>query len=395
MPLFRYKALTETGKRVSGVIDADSLEMAKERLRRDRVMVTKLDTAGERKEVCLSPALLLAFTRELGQLLKAGLPLYESLLTIEEKYRKTRSHPLFLDLCDRLRGGEKLSTILKRYPKSFDAIYVSMVEAGEKTGALPWAFEQLFELIERRQKLKKQLISAMAYPAFLGAFCLLVVIGLLLFVIPSMQELFEGRRLHPLTQLVLSWSQFMQSNGLFMVIGITLIIMSLGAFFRRNQGRYALQKALHKVPLVKTVLLEAALIRFCRSCSILLSGGVPLVQSLTISRRAMKHSLLEEVVERAESQIIEGRPLSHELGQSERIPPLVSRMLAISEETGNLPEMFKNLSDIYDSELERSLGHITTFLQPALLILLGGVVGLVILSILLPLTDVGSLISNT
>lgn len=395
MSLFRYKALSEKGKRIKGIIDADSFEMAKERLRQNHVMVTKLRPINQCKKVFLNPTLLLTFTRELGQLLKAGLPLYESLLTIEEKYRKARSHALFLDLCDCLQSGEKLSVILKRYPKTFDTIYVSMVEAGEKTGNLPWAFEQLFELIERRQKLKKQLVSAMAYPAFLGAFCFFVIMGLLLFVIPSMQELFEGRRLHPLTTLVLSWSQCIQTKGLFMVLGMVFAVLALGTFFRRDRGKYIFQKTLHKTPIVKTVLLEAALIRFCRSSSILLSGGVPLVQSLTISRSAMKHSLLEKVIERAETQIIEGVPLSYELGKSNQIPPLVSRMLAISEETGNVPEMFKNLSDIYDGELERSLSHITTFLQPALLIFLGGIVGLVILSILLPLTDVGSLISNS
>lgn len=394
MPLFRYRALTETGKKIAGVIDADSLDLAKERLRRDQILVTQLDSVQNRREVSLSPQMLLTFTRELGQLLNAGLPLYESLLTIEEKYRKTRSHPLFLDLCDRLKGGHKLSAILKTYPKTFDAIYISMVEAGEKTGALSWAFDQLYELIERRQTLKKQLTAAMAYPAFLGVFCFLVVIGLLLFVIPSMQELFEGRRLHPLTQLVLTWSQFLQSNFLLILLTIALGATVVTSYFKRSKGRYALQCALQKIPLVKTILLQAALIRFCRSSSILLSGGVPLVQALTTSRKAMKHPLLEEVIENAETQIVEGKPLSQLLRKSSRIPPLVARMLSIAEETGKMPDMFKNLSDIYDGELERSLGHITTFLQPALLILLGGVVGLVILSILLPLTDVSSLIAN-
>lgn len=394
MPLFRYRALTDRGKKISGVIDADSFELAKERLRRDRILVTELDTVQSRKEVVLTPQMLLTFTRELGQLLAAGLPLYESLLTVEEKYRKTRSHALFLDLCDRLKGGHTLSSILQSYPKTFDAIYISMVEAGEKTGSLSWAFSQLYELIERRQKLKKQLISAMAYPAFLGAFCFLVVIGLLLFVIPSMEELFEGRRLHPLTQMVLSWSQLLQHSYMTILITLGLLIALFIFLYQRGAGKKFLQKNLHKVPLVKSVLLEAALIRFCRSSSILLSGGVPLLQALTISRRAMRHGLLEEVVRDAEKYIVEGKSLSSKLAESSHVPPLVSRMLSIAEETGKMPEMFKNLSDIYDGELERSLSHITTFLQPALLILLGGVVGLVILSILLPLTDVSSLIAN-
>lgn len=394
MAIFRYKALTETGKKITGVIDADSFELAKEKLRKEKVLVTKLFSIQQKRELFLSPALLLAFTRELGQLLKAGLPLYESLLTIEEKYRKNRLHPLFLDLCDRLKGGNNLSTALKSYPKSFDKIYISMIEAGERTGELSWAFQQLYELIERRQKLKKQLISAIAYPAFLGGFCFLIVIALLLFVIPSMQELFEGRELHPLTQSVLFISKFLKQRFILLILSGSTFVVAVVYFSKKPAGRTFIHKFLRKIPLVKTILIEAALIRFCRSCAILLKGGVPLINALTISRNIMKHPLLEKAVENAEKYLVEGKTLSSQMRQSEHVPALVSRMLSIAEETGKLPDMLQSLSDIYDEELERSLTHITTFLQPALLIILGGVVGLVILSILLPLTDVSSLISN-
>ncbi len=394
MPLFRYRALTEMGKRVSGVIDADSFDLAKERLKKEKVFVTKLSAVQHKKEIALRPQLLLAFTRELGQLLQAGLPLYESLLTVEEKYRHHRSHALLLDLCDKLKGGAQLSEALSMYPKTFDSIFISMVRAGEKTGSLGWAFQQIYELIERRQKLGKQLISAMAYPAFLGVFCFLMVIGLLLFVIPSMRELFEGRHLHPLTQTVLSISNFLEHSFVTILLTVLCVVSAVTYFFRQPQGKLWFQKVMQKIPILKTVLLQAALIRFCRSASILLKGGVPLTTSLAISRGSMRHALLEEAIAAAENSLIEGKTLSGQLKNSPYIPPLVTRMLSIAEETGKLPEMLKSLSDIYDGELERSLTLVTTFLQPALLVVLGGVVGLVILSILLPLTDVSSLISS-
>lgn len=394
MPIFRYKALTETGKKISGVVDADSYDLAKERLRREKILVTKLAIAERKKEIVLSSQLLLAFTREMLQLLSAGLPLYESLLTVEEKYRRHPSHSLLLDLCDKLKGGDHLSSALKSYPRSFDAIYISMVQAGEKTGSLTWAFEQLYELIRRRQKLKKQLVSAMAYPAFLGAFCFFVVLGLLLFVIPSMQELFEGRTLHPLTRLVISISAFLKAWFIPLLLFTFLCFFGLIYFFRTPHGKRYIQRLLQKTPIVKTILTQAALIRFCRSCAILLKGGVPLIGALTISRKGMRHAILEEVIAEAEKHLIEGKTLSSQLKNSSYIPPLVVRMLSIAEETGKLSEMLKSLSDIYDSELERSLAQITTFLQPGLLVILGGTVGLVILSILLPLTDVSSLVSN-
>lgn len=393
MAIFRYRALTETGKKINGVIDADSMVHAKEKLRKEKILVTKLANLQKKKEVILKSSMLLAFTRELKQLLNAGLPLYESLLTIEEKYKRHKAHSLFLDLCDRLKGGNQLSIALKAYPKSFDPIYISMVEAGEKTGALPWVFEQLNQLTERKQKLKKQLISAMAYPAFLGVFCFLVVLALLLFVIPSMEELFEGRDLHPLTQLVLSSSQFLHHHFFSLTFLTVGTIFGLITFFKQEKNRVRLHAIIQKIPIMKTVFTQAALIRFCRSSSILIFGGVPLVTALNTARRVMRHALLEEAVEKAEKHLVEGQSLSSQL-KNTHFPPLVSRMISIAEETGKLPEMLQSLSDIYDQELERSLAHITTFLQPVLLLILGGVIGLVILSILLPLTDVSSLIGN-
>ncbi len=395
MPLFRYKALAEGGKKISGVIDADSFESAKERLLRQKILVTKLFShdKGE-KETVLDSSLLLSFTREMQQLLTAGLPLYESLLTIEEKYRKSRAHLLFLDLCDKLKTGSSLSAALKKYPKSFDTIYITMVQAGEKTGALPWVFEQLHELIARKQKLKKQLISALSYPLFLGAFCLLLVLGLLLFVIPSMQELFEGRSLHPITATVLATSQFVIENSMTLLCTICSLVVSLIFLFKQPRTKKGLYQQLLKLPLIKTVATEAALVRFCRASSVLLSGGVPITSALSLARSVMNHPFLEQGVQRAEQKIVEGKTLSEELKLSPHIPPLVVRMLAIAEETGKMSEMFQNIADIYDQQLEKNLTQITTFLQPAMLLTLGAIVGLVILSILLPLTDVGSFISN-
>ena len=394
MPIFRYKALTETGKKIGGVIDADSYELAKEKLRREKVLVTTLSAKKNKRKAFLNSQMLLAFTRELAQLLEAGLPLYESLLTIEEKYRRHRAHSLFLDLCDQLKSGHQLSVILKGYPRSFDTIYISIIRAGENTGALPWAFSQLYELTERRQKLKKQLVSAMAYPTFLAIFCFLVIMGLLLFIIPSMQELFEGRRLHPLTQTVLNVSHLLQDSFLMISCTTGFLVFGMIYFLKKSKGRDLFQRLMQKVPLIKTILTQAALIRFCRSTSILLFGGIPLVSALGISRKVMKHALMEKAIEKAEQQLVEGTALSTELSQSAHIPSLVTRMLSIAEETGKMPQILQSISNIYDEELERSLNNITTFIQPALLIVIGGVIGLVILSILLPLTDVSSLITN-
>jgi general secretion pathway protein F/type IV pilus assembly protein PilC len=391
MALFRYRALNFQGKHITGVIDADSLSSAKERLRKTQVLVTELiPLKSSTQEIVLQPPMLLSVTREIAQLLRAGLPLYESLVTIEEKYRRHASHPLLLDLCDHLKGGSSLSLALKRYPKTFDRIYLAMVEVSEQSGNMADVFEQLSFLIDKQQKLKKQLISALAYPAFLGAFCALIVCGLIFFIIPTMAELFEGRALHPLTEIVLAISKWANAHITLLLVLLVSLPLIVFLLFRDRKVRLMLQQACLKAPFLKALILHSGLVRFCRATAMLLTGGVPLLEALRLSQNVLKNLMLESAIREAELKIVEGKPLSAALAATPVIPPLVTRMVATAEETGNMGHAFLNLAGIYEEEVEKHIAYLNTFLQPVLLMILGAIVGMVVLSILLPLTDVSS-----
>ncbi len=389
--LYRYQALSNTGKKISGVIDADSFHSAKEKLRKEQILVVDIDLFQEKKkEITIPFAFLLDFTRMLGQLLRSGIPLFESLVIIEEKYHHHKFHPLLMDLCDCLKTGLSLSEALRKYPKSFDPIYVAMVHAGEQTASLSTIFEELCGLLQRQQKLKKQLFSAAAYPVFLGGFCFFVFMALLLFVIPSMKNLFEGRDLHPITRFVFGASDFVTTQGSLLAAGAMIIFTLIAVAIKHPGLREKLDGVILKLPFVGEFLREAATIRFCRTSSLLLSGGLPILQTLQLSRHVMKNRLLEEVIANAEQKVSEGKPLSQELKASPLIPSIVPRMLAIAEETGKTAFMLQNIANICEENLEKRLQQFTAFLQPALLLLLGLIVGLVLLSILIPMTDVGS-----
>lgn len=395
MPLYRYHALARDGKKTAGVIHADSYEVARELLHKQKVYVVKLLKYKDKAQALHLPGtLLIAFTRDLSQLLKAGLPLYESLLAIEEKYRAHKAHPLFLDVCDKVKHGKTLSSALSTYPKTFDQIYISMIASAEETGSLPATFLQLEQLISKQHKLKKQLISSMIYPLFLLSFCCVVVVALFFFLIPSMQQLFEGRTLHPMTQCVLSTSVFLREHGFILTIGIFITVTGSVIFLSREQGKRMLQKGFLKIPILNRMITQAVLVRFCRALSVMLSGSVSLIEALKLSKKIMNNPLFEEVITRAEVKVMQGGTLSEELGKSPLIPSLVIRMLSISEETGNASEMLHNIADIYEEELEKGLTRFTSLLQPVMLLFLAVVVGVVILSILLPLTDVGSFLNN-
>lgn len=392
MPLFRYQALSADGRKMNGVVEADSLSVAKERLRGRQIFVTELSLArGTRVIPQLKSPRRLAFTRELAQMLKAGLPLYDAMITIEEKYRRDPGHPLLLDIIDRLKQGQSFSSALKLYPTTFDEIYIAMVHSAEETGSLPEVFIQLSTLLEKREKLRKQIVSALIYPAFLLSFAFLVTMGLFFIVVPSMADLFEGRPLHPLTQFVLSLSHFLRHYASFLALGIASIATFIWYTLRKKEERQKLFSRCMSLPLVGTLLLQAALARFFRCGCLLLESGIPLIETLRLSRQVMRHPVFEEEIARIEHKVLSGAKLQNELKNSSLFPSLVIRLLGIAEETGRMGEMFKSLADIYEEEMEKSLTQLTTLLQPALLILLGAIVGLVILAILLPLTDVGGM----
>lgn len=395
MPIFSYKALKQNGKTVRGLVDADCLSVAKDLLRKQNIYVVSMDEDRKHKKTyLLTEEEVLEFTRELSQLLNGKLPLYESLLTIEEKRRGTQKHFLFADLCDLLRNGTSLSESLKKYRSSFNEVYRSVVIASEKSGSLDLGFRELTELLNRQKKLKKQLISALAYPAFLGCFCLVIVMVLFFYIIPSMKELFEGRRLHILTQTVISISDFLLAHGLklFCLISfgsIAFFLLQKISAVRRCRDRWIL-----KIPFFGVILLESAFVRFFRTMQMLLRGGVPLMDALGFAKQGVKKSLIIKCVESAEQGLAYGEKMSHTLSKHSVIPPLVIRMLTIGEQSGQIDKMMESLAIIYEEELDKHLGVLATFLQPIVLLVLGLVVGVVVLSILLPLTDVSSFVSS-
>lgn len=392
MAIYQYQALSDRGKKVGGIINADSLADAKDKLRTLQMMVVDVTQMEEvHKRVKLPIAVVVDFTRMVGQLLKAGIPLYESLVIIEERYRRHRFHSLFVDFCDSLKSGRPLSETLTKYPHSFDPIYVAMVKAGEETASLAHIFDELCHLLERQRKLKKELYAAAAYPLFLGSFCFIVFITLLLFVIPSLKTLFEGRSLHPITQTVFALSEMILSYGPWLALGIFGLVLLGVVTLRIPKYRRSIDRIWLRLPVIGNFCKEAAAIRFCRTASLLLSGGIPILKTLALSRSVVKNRLLEEIFEKAQRHVSEGKTLSSQLFEPTLIPPIVPRMLAIAEETGKTSLMLQSIADITEENLERDLHQFIAFLQPALLLLLGLIVGVVLLSILIPLTDVGGL----
>lgn len=391
MPLYQYHAIG-SGKRNTGVIEAQNERDARNLLREQGIMVKDLtlkNATSSREN--LKGENLLTFTMQLSQLIDAGVPVYESLMTLQDQYRNDPFHRVLLSLCEQVKAGIALSDAMGNFPDSFDKLYRSMIAAGESVGALDVVLERLSTFLGKQMKLKKQIATAMIYPAILGCFSLLIISLLLGFVVPSIEGIFEGRELNGFTTSVLGISRVFR--GYWWAI-IPLLAGSIGYVVykvRTHAGKIWLQKNLLKVPVVRTLVIESAVARFCRTMGTLLQGGLPIIEALRNAREVMQNVVLEEEVKQAEHRIIEGSSLSAQLSHSKYFPSMVSRMLAVGEESGSTVVMLNKLAEMYENELEKSLDRVMALSQPVILIFMGTVIGIILLAILLPLTDVSSL----
>ena len=400
MPLYHYQSIDKAGKKLSQAITAPSLVEAKEKLRRQGILVTALS---EKKEVSfalkkksgeLKGEHLVNFTSQLSELLKASLPLYESLLSLEEQCRGESFHPILLILCENIKSGSSLSKAMEQFPQSFSKDYCAMVEAGESIGALDLALDKLASLLSKQRKMNKQIITAMLYPLILLSFSCVTIFLLLTFVIPSLEALFEGREVNPFTTFVICISHFF-TRWWHLYLPILFALPFLFAILnRKKEFRLRCHRLFLATPFLKKLLVETSLARFTRTLGSLLQGGVSMIPALQCARRVMNHPILEEVIEEAEKKIIEGSLLSKELRKSKHIPLLVSRLLSIGEEGGKTQEMLIKLADIFEEEVEKKLNRFLAILQPAILLLMGAVVGIIMLAVLLPLTDINSFMSG-
>ena len=398
MPLFHYRYIDSKGKKKSGIIDAEGVADAKEKLRTQKVLVLALEEkqlgkskgVWRRQKEVIAGEHLINFTNQLSSLLIAGMPLYEGLICLEEQYRTEPFHPTVLYLCDQIKKGSSLSAAMRQLPESFDKLYCAMIAAGESVGALETTLGKLAALLAKQRKLKKQLTTAMIYPALLLSFSFIVCMLLLTFVIPSLETLFEDRSVNRFTSLVMGFSRFLTHQwALYMPLLFLGIAGSTYLLFS-PKGKLKMQWLSLRLPLLKTLVTQTAMARFARTMGTLLQGGVTIIQALQISRKTMRNPFLEGVIEQAEGRIIEGSFLSAELKKSPLIPKLVPRMLAIGEEGGTAALMFNNIADLYEDEVDKTLTRVTSLAQPVILVIMGGVVGLIMLAVLLPLTDVNA-----
>jgi type II secretion system protein F len=404
MPQYDYKAKTGDGALVSGTLQAESERSALDSLGRMGVFPLEIaahDAAAPktaapprraRGRVRVSDVSL--FTRQLGDLLKAGVPLNRALATLREQTANGALAEIIEGVGKDVSAGATLHESLAKHPKAFSSLYTSMVRAGETGGFLEDVLRRLSIFIERDQELRSRVKSALAYPT------LLIVIGggaiafLMVFFIPRFSEIFArmGDNLPLPTQIVMAVSSFVRNGWFLIFAGVAGLLTGLERLAATNAGRRMLDGLRLRVPVFGDIVRKNAISRFTRTLGTLLKSGVSILGALAIAKEAMGNAVLEEDVVEAVAGVKQGKSLAEILRTSKAFPPMVTQMIAVGEESGNLDEVLVDIADSYDTQVERAVRVFISLFEPALLVFMAALVGFVVIAMLLPVFSLSSMI---
>jgi type II secretory pathway component PulF len=336
------------------------------------------------------------FTQQLGDLLKAGVPINRALATLQAQTSNAAFSELIGELAKEISSGRSLHESLARYPKHFPPLYTSMVRAGETGGFLEDVLHRLAAFIDKDADLRSRVKAALAYPALLIVLGTAAIIFLMVFFIPRFSEIFVklGSQLPASTRIVMAVSYFMRD---YWMIPVSLVVLAPVVWKRVTStfgGRHTVDRIKLATPVYGDVTRKSAIARFTRTLGTLLKSGVPILSGLAIAKEAMGNAVLMRDIEEAAAGVKQGRSLAEILRRSRGFPAMVVDMIAVGEESGNLDEVLVNLADSYDQQVDRSVKVFISLFEPALLVVMASIVGFVVISMLLPVFTLSSMMGK-
>ncbi len=338
---------------------------------------------------------LLVFFRQLAVVLQSGVPLSQGLDLLAENMTNPKFSTCISRIAARLSAGEELSLCLKQYPRIFAPITVGLIEAGEAGGILELVLDRIALLMEEQAKLRGQIIGALVYPALVLILALSVSLGLLIFIVPKFKDMFDnmGAELPALTTFMLNLSNFVTSAGFAIGAPVTVFVLLylFRGYYATKDGKLTVDTAIFKVPLFGDLILRSEMAAMCDTLNTLVNSGIPLVDALERCVTASSNQLIRNTIQRGIVFVEQGQELSYSLSQSKVFPRLVVSMIKIGEETGKLPFMLEKLSVFYKREVEATVSALTKAMEPAIIFVVAGIVGTIVVSLYLPMF---SLIQN-
>jgi len=403
MPAYKYEALDGNGKSSTGIVEAESMKAARSHLRGLQLVplgltpVAVTEAAGGQKRFsrkAFSSSGLAVWTRQLAGLVGAGLPLERALTALADEAEEQRQRDLIAHLRSEVNGGATFARALGSIPREFDDVYRAVVAAGEQSGALGRVLERLADDLEERQSLKAKLIGAMLYPGIVSVIAVIIVTFLVTYVVPQVASVFASSKhaLPFLTELMLSISAFVRQWGLLVLVLLVVGGFLFGAAMRQPAFRLRFDSAFLNVPLAGRLMRGYNAARFAGTLAMLAGAGVPILKALqaaaeTLGNHALRADAMEALV-----QVREGAPLASALAAHKRFPGLLAMFARLGEQTGQLPLMLDRAARQLSNEVQRRALALATLLEPLLIVAMGGVVMMIVLSVLLPIIQLNDFV---
>jgi len=400
MATFQYQVRDRGGKAAGGLIEAPNIREAAAKLRDEGFLVTALRAAAEsksgagpkvaKKRVGLRDLML--FTRQFAVMVKAGLNLVNSLNLLATQTENKYLGSVILEVRRAVEGGQTLHEALAKYPAVFPPIFINMVEAGEAGGMLETVLQRLNEHFERDFLVQKKVRGAMVYPAVISLVAVLVVTGLMTMVLPTFKQMFDdaGMELPGITKMLMALSDFTVHYWYILLGTLVAGVFGFRLYRKTPRGRYRIDKFLINLIVVGPAIRQIVLARFSRTLATLLNSGILITNGLEIVERAVANGVIAEAAAAARVDLTRGGGLAKPLADTGVFPALFTQMIAVGEETGELPEMLTQVADYYEKEAEYAIGTLTALIEPLIIIVLGAVVGFIVIAIAIPMLDINS-----
>lgn len=409
MGKYFYQARHSSGAVKSGVLDAFNEQDARVRLRAmklEPVRLVQSSVMAKQKNKSLvdsilgagsvTPRELQVFTRQLATLINAGIPVVDCLKILIDGMKIGVLKESVSTIKADLETGKRFATSLAQHPKAFDRLYCNLVEAGEEAGILDQILNRLSVYLEKKQKITGQVKGALVLPIVIIVFACLVITGILIFVIPKLQEVFaaSGKELPALTQMVIHLSENLKAKW-YIYVGATFgIPYAIFQYVKTDEGKRIFDGILIKSPLFGDLVLRSSIARMTRTLSTLLSSGVGLIESIEISARTSGNYTIESALLRTKEQVLQGRPFAAPLSKEKIIPDMVTQMVAIGEQSGSMDQMLGKIADFYEDEVELAVKALTSAIEPLLMIFLGVIIAVLVVAMYLPIFNLGDAVGG-
>jgi len=403
MPAFEYTALNSKGKEEKGMLEADNARQIRQLLRDsnltplqvDQVEKSEKETKHKKQRAGrVKSADLALMTRQLATLVQSGSPLEEALATTAKQTEKRNVRHILSAVRSRVVEGFSFADGLKTFPSVFPDMYRATVAAGEQSGHLDAVLERMADYTESRQETQQRISTAMFYPAILTVLSIAIVAGLLGFIVPKIIDVFAnvGQELPAMTQVLIKVSDFVRAYGIYVAIGLILAFILFKQLIKISKYRYKYHNFLLKVPVIKKMVRGLNTARFARTLSILASSGVPILDAMSISAQVVQNLPMRKAIENAAVKVREGMTINRALEQSKYFPPMTVYLIASGESSGKLDEMLERAAVQQERETDAMLTSMLGIFEPMLILIMGGVVLLIVLSILLPILNLNQLV---